>query len=316
MRLGLCCATERGRRVLEALASIPDLDLVVASFREEPWEPPYFDNIKAAAALVEAPFFETRRLASVEDDFYANQIDALLCVSWRYLIPNATYRRARLGGFTLHDSILPAYRGFSPTVWAMINGETTTGVTLLEIVDEVDAGDIYAQRAVSIDASDDIGAVVERVTDAYVNIVTTTVPALLNGTITGHPQDHAAATFATKLGPEDFTIDWSWPSHRIHDLVRATTRPYAGAQTTFNGSPLTVWRTRLEPNPPRYQGAVIGRHAGTTTDGGVRVITGDGSIIITEVETESGHPKRAASVLTSVSSTLGAQPAVRILRST
>ena len=142
------------------------------------------------------------------------------------------------------------------------------------------------------------------------------MPDLLNGTITGHSQDHTAATFTTKLGPEDFTIDWTWPSQRIHDLVRATTRPYAGAHTTFDGKPLIVWRTHLEPDPPTYQGAVIGRRAGTTPDGGVRVITGDGSIIVIEVETESGHPQPAASVLTSVSSTVGAQRAVRSLGST
>ena len=311
MRIGICCATERGRRVLEELASIPDLDLVVASFREEPWEPPFLDAIKTAAERIGAPFFETRQLATVADEFFSQDIDALFCVSWRYLIPASVFGRARLGGFTLHDSLLPSYRGFSPTVWAMIHGEQSTGVTLLEMGDDVDAGDILAQTEVPIGNDDDIGTVVDRVTDAYVDMTATAIPALLAGALEATAQDHTAATFTTKLGPDDFVIDWSWPSRRIHALVRATTRPYAGAHTTLDGERLTIWRTRLEENPPTYIGAVIGRHAGVTDDGGVRIITGDGSIIITEVETSSGRCEPAASILTSVASTLGARSKIR-----
>lgn len=311
MRVGLCCATERGRRVLEALASIDDIDLVVASFREESWEPPFLDEIRTAAERADAPFFETRRLAAVADEFFADPVDMLLCVSWRYLIPSAVYGRATRGGFTMHDSLLPAYRGFSPTVWAMINGEPRTGVTLLQMVDAVDAGDVFAQREVTIGSDDDISDVIGRVTDTYVELATEQIPALLEGTLSGKPQAHEDATFTTKLGPDDFVIDWSWPSQRIHDLVRATTRPYAGARTTLDGRPLLVWRTRLETGAPRHVGAVIGRHAGATTDGAVRIITGDGSILVTEVEDETGSARPAAEVLTSVASTLGPERTIR-----
>ena len=311
MRVGLCCATDRGRRVLEALASVDDLELVVASFREESWEPPFLDEIRAGAERADAPFFETRRLATVADDFFADPVDVLLCVSWRYLIPRSVYERATRGGFTMHDSLLPAYRGFSPTVWAMINGEPRTGVTLLQMVEDVDAGDVFAQRDVEIGPDDDIADVIERVTGAYVEMATEQIPALLDGALVGQPQAHEGATFTTKLGPDDFVIDWSWPSQRIHDLVRATTRPYAGARTTFDGRPLLVWRTRLEVDPPNHVGAVIGRYAGATTDGAVRIITGDGSILVTEVEDEDGGVRPAAEVLTSVASTLGSERTIR-----
>src|SRR5690606_18388029 len=125
--------------------------------------------------------------------------------------PSAIYERARLGAFVFHDSLLPAYRGFSPTVWAIINGEDNTGVTLFHMADDVDSGDIVAQQRVSIAPDETIADVLENVTQAYLSVLESYLPALMDGSAPRIPQEHEAATYTCKRLPEDNAIDWHAP---------------------------------------------------------------------------------------------------------
>lgn len=300
MRIVLCCATRRGLRFLERLHALaPAAELTVFSFREEPHEPPFLDAIAAACAERGARFAEARQVAP-DGDF-----DLLFAVSWRYLIPPAVYRRARLGAYVFHDSLLPAYRGFSPTVWAMIHGERETGVSLFAMSEGFDQGDVADQQAVPIGAEETIADVMERVTGAYLELLERNYPDLAAGRARLRPQAHHLATYCCKRLPSDNRIDWQASTREIHDLVRAVTRPYPGAFTSLGGRRLTVWGARRPEGLPAYVGRVPGRVVAAHPGEGSVVLTGDGALLLTRVQLEGGAEVDAAELLDRPSITLG-----------
>jgi methionyl-tRNA formyltransferase len=307
MRIAVCCATRRGLLVLRRLAELaPHDELVVFSFREEPHEPPFFDAIRAEADAHGAAFHEGRQLggARLRQVWEQAAIDLAFAVSWRYLIPPEVFGRPRLGTYVIHDSLLPEYRGFAPTVWALVNGEDHTGATLFEMARDVDSGDVIDQRPVPIGPDDAIADVMQRVTGAYLELLTDNLDALRSGTAPRRPQDAARATYTCKRLPEDNRIDWKAPARCVHDLVRAVSSPYPGAFTTLGGERLTVWAaSRVEGR--RYAGRTPGRVAEVRPGEGAVVLAGDGPVLLRQVQREGGLPVCAAEVLDRVSLTLG-----------
>ncbi len=137
---------------------------------------------------------------------YPAGVDLMFVVSWHYLIPRSVFQGATLGSFVFHDSLLAEYRGFAPTVWAMINGASQTGVSLLEMADDVDSGAIVNQERVPIGADDTIATVLDRVTEIYLVLLERNLPALLKGQAPHTPQDRTQATYTCKRVPEDNLI--------------------------------------------------------------------------------------------------------------
>jgi methionyl-tRNA formyltransferase len=278
VKIALLCATARGERFLRELAPLArGAELHVATFREEPWEPPFADAIGRAAAEAGAAF----SVRGEEDVFGGGPFDLLLAVNWRFYTGRALRERAAKGAWVFHDSLLPEYRGFSPTVWAIVNGEDHTGVTLLEMSENIDEGAIADQRRIAIAEGDTIASVMERVTEAYVEVLRANFGALCSGGVTLRPQDESRATYACKRLPDDNRIDWSAPSRRVLDLVRGVTRPYPGAWTALDGERLTVWSASADPSGGRYAGRVPGRIVALEPP---TVLTGDGAVVLHEIE--------------------------------
>ncbi len=309
MHIVLLCATDRGLQFLGKLVSMLPAGsrLTVVCFREEPVEPPFFEAVKSAATTAGARFFESRNVAGPPmADFWAGEnVDLMFAVSWRYMIPREIYDRPKLGTFVFHDSLLPAYRGFAPTVWAIANGEDHTGVTLFRIAEEVDAGDVIAQRRIVIGPDDSIAAVMSAVTATYLVLLGENFAALASGTARATPQNHAAASYTCKRLPGDNALDWAAPTARIYDLIRATGHPYSGATTTLAARPLIVWAAERLTHTKPYAGRVPGRVVEVLPGKGAVVLTGDGALLLTRVQAESGEERCAADVLDSISMTLG-----------
>lgn len=308
MRMALFCATKRGYRFIEKVHSlIPEARLLVLSFKEEPWEPPFLEDTRHLAARCGAQFVEyTHATADRVDDLFTKYpVDVIFAVSWRHLIPRKIYSRAKLGAYVLHDSLLPEYRGFSPTVWAMMNGEDHTGATLLEMAEEFDAGRVIGQARVPIAQDDTIAEVMGRVTDSYLGLLDAFLPSLLDGTAWRSVQNEAKATYTTKLLPEDFRIDWRWPSARVYNLIRATTAPYSGAYCSLGDRRLKVWSARRMTLERRYVGRIPGRVVEVRPGEGSVVLTGDGALLVTSVQIENGPVVSGDQVLSRISHTLG-----------
>ncbi len=308
MRICLLCATRRGHLFLKTLHKLaPDADFLVFSFREEPWEPPFLDDIKSLTQSMGAEFHETKNVAHQRWDalWGSTQIDLMFSVSWRCMIPPRIYKQARNGAFVLHDSLLPQYRGFAPTAWAIINGEKHTGATLFEIAEDVDAGDIVDQEPVPISEDDTIGTVLEAVTQASLRIIRHNFKQLAEGTAPRQTQDHSKATFTCKLTPEDARIDWSASTEMIYNLIRGYTTPYPGAYTLYDGEKLYILGAKRIEHPNLYAGRVPGRPVRIVRDEGVAVLTGDSELCITTVRRENEEPAEAAQIIKRFSSTLG-----------
>jgi len=308
-RIVLLCATRRGYFFLKKLIEIsPDSEKYVFSFREEPGEPLFFDDIRKLIIANGGQFFEAKQLDSDKMvSFWEHTlIDLMLVVSWRYMIPASIYSRSRLGTYVFHDSLLPKYRGFSPAVWAVINGEEKTGITLFEIAEDVDAGDIIDQESVPIQLDDTISDVMERVTMSYLHILEKNFRGLIGGTVKKIPQDHSQATFTCKRLKSDNKINWTWPSDRIYNFIRALAAPYPGAYSYLNGKKITIWTAKRLPDFHSYAGSIPGRLVQIIPNTGSVILTGDGALLLTEIQIDRGDIVCASDVLKSLRCTLGA----------
>ncbi len=176
--------------------------------------------------------------------------DLCLVVGWYWVIKPDLLVKVPNGWLGIHASLLPRYRGGSPLVWAMINGETETGLSLFYFDEGMDTGDIVTQKTITIHPQDYIADVLGKAERMAVEMIREVYPSLLSGTNTRIKQDHTLATYASLRKPADGRIDWSRPAKEIYNFVRAQSQPYPGAYcNTPSGEILTVWSCEVFPYP-------------------------------------------------------------------
>src|SRR5713226_8680409 len=141
---------------------------------------------------------------------------------------------ATLGWINLHASLLPKYRGAAPINWAIVNGETRTGVTTMRIDAGMDTGDMLLQREVEIGPTETAPELVLRLSELGAPLMAETLRRLAAGTIAPRPQNHAEASYAPMLKKEDGRIDWNRSAREIYNRMRGLA-PWPGAYTTFRG---------------------------------------------------------------------------------
>jgi UDP-4-amino-4-deoxy-L-arabinose formyltransferase/UDP-glucuronic acid dehydrogenase (UDP-4-keto-hexauronic acid decarboxylating) len=211
--------------------------------------------------------------------------DFIFSFYYRHLLAHNFLALARRGAYNLHGSLLPRYRGRVPVNWAIIHGETETGVTLHRMVTRADAGAIVSQVRVPIAETDTARDVYDRMIPAAARLVAGAWPLLADGRAVETPQDESRATRFGRRRPEDGRIDWRLPAKRIHDLVRAVTHPYPGAFCFFQGRRLFVWSSGYENQPPAGDpGAVLE----PGPEGGLRIATGQGELVVRAAQWEGG----------------------------
>lgn len=168
--------------------------------------------------------------------------DIFVVAGWYHMIPKRW--RALAPAYGLHASLLPDYSGGAPLGWAMINGETRTGITLFQMDDGVDSGPIAAQAQETIRPDDTIATLYARIEARGIELLRQTLPALSRGTLTLTVQDETRRRIFPQRGPEDGRIDWTQDAASIDRFIRAQTRPYPGAFTTLKNTPLTIWAAK------------------------------------------------------------------------
>ena len=208
--------------------------------------------------------------------------DLIVLASYGKILPQAVLEIALLGNWNLHGSLLPKYRGASPIQYALLNGERETGVTLMEMVAEMDAGDIYLQATEPIHPDDDYGALEARLAARAASLLLDGLERLQAGTLTRTPQDHAAATYAPLITKDDTRIRWEEPPERCRNRIRAFS-PKPGAFTVWRGKTLKLWRAEVAP---RTGGAAPGAIIACAPDD-LRVACGEGALRLLEVQPES-----------------------------
>ena len=179
----------------------------------------------------------------------ASGADLGVVVAYGQMLPDAVLATPRHGVVNVHASLLPRYRGAAPIQRAVIAGERETGVTMIRLVREMDAGPMLASASRPI-AEHETSADVERGLAAMgADLLLATVRAIAAGRAREQPQDHDRATYAPRLTREDGRIDWDRPARAVHDLVRGV-QPWPPAFTFLDGSRYLIRRTTPEPADP------------------------------------------------------------------
>ncbi len=184
---------------------------------------------------------------SLRDEHWVDVIrdtspDFIFSFYYRYMIPPSILQIPRVAALNLHGSLLPKFRGRAPVNWVLVKGEHETGVTLHEMLEKPDAGNIIAQEKVGIDFEDDVNTLYVKMSEAARRLMVGILPKLADGTFVRSPQVGPSTYFGGRK-PQDGLIMWQQDAMSIYNLTRAVTHPYPGAFTFLDGRKLFVWKS-------------------------------------------------------------------------
>ena len=176
--------------------------------------------------------------------------DLIVVSGWYHIIKEEILGIPPKGIIGLHTSLLPQYRGGAPLVWQMINGEKKAGITLFYMDHGTDTGDVIGQREVAIEEEDDIGTLYQKVGKKGIELLQNYIPQIAENVAPRKQQPDVCGGGAEQYRvypqrkAEDGRIDWSKKSKDIYNFVRAQTRPYPGAFSTYDGDVVSIWKCR------------------------------------------------------------------------
>jgi methionyl-tRNA formyltransferase len=231
---------------------------------------------------LELPVYQPERIRRPEAQAHLAALapEIMIVVGYGQIIPQSVIDMAPRGIVNVHASLLPKYRGAAPVQWAIVDGETRTGVATMQINAGLDTGDILLERETEIGPEETALELGERLSVMGAELLIETLDGLARGAITPRKQDDALASHAPILKKEDGAISWNQPAKAIHDRVRGLL-PWPGAHTRFRGQLLHIWRARVESDSTALPtGQVV---AGP----GFRIACGDGNVLeLLEVQLE------------------------------
>ncbi|VDG97449.1 Methionyl-tRNA formyltransferase [Lysinibacillus sphaericus] len=249
--------------------------------------------VKAEALRLGLPVIQPEKLkGSAElEEIKALAPDLIVTAAFGQILPKELLDVPRLGCINVHASLLPAYRGGAPIHQAVMDGCTETGVTIMYMVQKLDAGDIISQATEPILPTDDTGIMFEKLSRTGEILLKETLPSILEGTNTRIPQDEKLVTFARNISREQERIDWTRPGVDIHNQVRGLS-PWPTAYTTFGDENVKIWKTEaIATEEEGKPGEII-----ELTKEHILVKSGDQTAVaITELQ-PSGKKRMTASV--------------------
>lgn len=205
-----------------------------------------FTPVKEFAVENRIPVYQPEKIKGNEEfvkQLKALQPDLFVVVAFR-ILPKEVFEIPKFGSFNLHGSYLPKYRGAAPIQWALINGETETGLTTFKLAEKVDTGNIYLQEKVEIHPADNFETLHDRMSELGANLVLETVNLIESGKYELKLQDDSLASPAPKITKEICLIDWNKPAAEIHNLVRGLS-PYPAAYFVYNDKVLKIYKTEV-----------------------------------------------------------------------
>ncbi|MFQ5486158.1 MAG: methionyl-tRNA formyltransferase [Desulfobacterales bacterium] len=203
-----------------------------------------FTPVKNAARALNLPVYQPKNLNDSEfiETLRKTGSELFVVVAFR-ILPEHIFEIPAKGTINLHASLLPKYRGAAPINWALINGESETGVTTIFIQEKVDTGDILLQKKVPITPEDNCQTLHDKLAEIGAEILLQTVEQIQNGTYR-RIQQTGPATRAPKLTKELARIHWHEPNFKIHNLVRGLS-PVPAAHTFFNGKLIKILKSQI-----------------------------------------------------------------------
>lgn len=272
MRVVFIGATGFGLRCLNACLEVPGIDIAGIVTAENFFRISYAPiGVKNILHVDFTQFAEDKSIPYLKLSDSMNNVplieavrnwrpDVFIVVGWYHLIPQSWLQIAPTYG--LHASLLPNYSGGAPLVWAIINGEKETGITMFRMDNGVDSGPIVGQMSEPIYPSDTIATLYARIEEHGVSLVKQTLASILDKTITFRAQDESLRRIYSQRCPEDGLIDWGNDVGEIERFVRAQTKPYPGAFGVFNKHKITFWKVRLDRSPHQLPNGLVHKHKG------------------------------------------------------
>jgi len=250
---------------------------------QHPAPPP----VKEAAVRLGLPVYQPERVRHPEavESLRGLAAKAMVVVGYGQIIPQSVIDLAPLGIINVHGSLLPKYRGAGPIQWAILNGETRTGVTTMRIDAGLDTGDMLLKAETEIGPEENAVELGQRLAAMGADLLVETLDGLERGSITPEAQNPAEATMARLLTKEDGALDWRQPARALHNRVRGL-QPWPGASTPFRGQTLHVWNSRVRAERGAFPGCFLSLKPPV-------VSCGEGSLELVEVQLE-GRKRMAA----------------------
>ncbi|MDD4568956.1 MAG: methionyl-tRNA formyltransferase [Tepidanaerobacteraceae bacterium] len=219
--------------------------------------------------------------------------DVIIVVAFGQILPRQVLTTPKIGCINVHASLLPKYRGAAPIQWAIIKGEAVTGVTTMWMDEGLDTGDIFLQESIFINKEWTSHDLFIQLSNLGGDLLLKTLDHIKSGNLIRILQDDKKSTYSPMLKKEDGRIDWTKNAEEIHNLIRGT-NPWPGAYTIRNGCKIKIWKAKLyskssEPKP--------GEFMGTIKNEGFLVGTGDGIILVNELQESGGKRMEATKYL-------------------
>lgn len=252
--------------------------------------------VKVCAQAHGIPVYQPEKL---RDGTALEQIKALdpaliVVAAYGRILPDEILNNPPYGCINVHSSLLPKYRGAAPINWAILNGDAETGVTIMHMASELDAGDIILQRAVPIGAQEDAAGLYERLAVLGGELAVEAVAAIQSGTAARIPQDHASHTLAPMLSKKLSPVDWNCSAHEIHCQIRGLIPWPAATTDIISGEPMKLFAAE-------ETGETTCAAPGSILAGGkcgIDVACGDGKVLrLTEIQPGGGRRMKAADYL-------------------
>jgi methionyl-tRNA formyltransferase len=239
--------------------------------------------VKAAALNYGLPVIQPEKLKHSEELEVLKKWapDLIVTAAFGQILPRDVIQLPTLGCINVHASLLPKYRGGAPIHQAIIDGEEKTGVTIMYMVQALDAGDVLTQVKVPIEEQDDVASMFDKLSIAGAQLLKETMPLLVQGKLKPIPQDASQVTVAPNIKREDEEIDWQKDGKAIYNHIRGL-RPFPGAFTKINGEVLKVWSSMktTDQDIKQVPGTIY-----RLGDEGIGVSTGDGTgLLLTNIQ--------------------------------
>ena len=263
----------------EILAVVTQPDRAVGRKKEIRMTP-----VKELALDYGLPIYQPEKLSkSAELDSLMNlNADGIVTAAFGQFLPSKLLDSVNFA-VNVHASLLPKYRGGAPIHYAIINGDKEAGVTIMEMVKEMDAGDMIARRAIPIEETDNVGTMFEKLALVGRDLLLDTLPSYLSGDIKPVPQDKNQVTFSPNISPEEERIDWTKTNRQIFNQIRGM-YPWPVAHTLLNGDRFKIYEaTPVEGAGQSGEILAIGKKE-------LIVAAGEGALSLKTVQ-PAGKPK-------------------------
>ncbi|MDR7236235.1 methionyl-tRNA formyltransferase [Neobacillus drentensis] len=244
--------------------------------------------VKVEALKHDIPVFQPEKIRQAEelDKILSLNPELIVTAAFGQILPKQLLEAPKYGCINVHASLLPELRGGAPIHYAIMQGKQKTGVTIMYMVEKLDAGDILTRIEVPIAEEDNVGTLHIKLSTAGAKLLSETLPLLLDGRLTPKPQNNEAATFAANIKREQEKVIWTKTGEEIYNHIRGL-NPWPVAFTTLNGQVIKIWRAeKVTGQKSDAPGTIL-----TIESDGFSVSTGNETAIkITELQ-PSGKTK-------------------------